>query len=114
MIKSLKIFAFLENRQIRPEGGAGRQHPQSIAIRYFLEDEEASRFAHHLDLIARFQRRQTRAQLAFRDGDQIELEIGIAGGVDVGVGALHAFAVDFQPELGKLPGGKRMNRRPHV
>ncbi len=110
ILKAIQIFAFFQNRQIRPNGGAGCQHPQSFAVGDLFEHKEARRFADDQYFITGLQRRQAWAQLAVRYGDQIELEIGIMWGVNVGVGALHALAVDIKTELGKLPGGEWFNR----
>jgi hypothetical protein len=36
------------------------------------------------------------AEFSFRHGDQIKLQVGIAGGINVRIGALNAITVDFQ------------------
>ena len=75
----------------------------------FVEHEETGRFCHNLHIIARLQRREAWAEFAVRDGNQIELEIRVIRRVNVRVGALHAFAVDIQPQLCKLPGCERVD-----
>ncbi len=111
IFKTLQVFPVLQDRKVRADGSTGRQHPQGVAVRYFLKHEEACRFADYLDLIVGFECRQPRAEFAIGNGDKIELEIRVIRRVDIGVGALHAFAVDFQSQLGELPGRKRLDGR---
>src|SRR5690606_39846871 len=109
IFKTLQVFAVLENREVRADGRTGSQHPQGVAVRDFVQHKETCRFAHNLNIIARFQCGKARAEFAVRDGDQIELKVRIIRRVDVRVGALHALPIDIQTQLGELPGGKWMN-----
>ena len=62
-----------------------------------------------MHLVAGLEGGKARAEFTVRNGDQIELEIRVIRRVNVRVGALHALAVDIQPQLRKLPGFKRVD-----
>ena len=109
IFKALQIFAVLQNGKIRADGRAGRQHPERVTVGDFIQHEEPRRVGDNLHFIARLQRGEAWAELTVRDGDQIELKVRVIRRINVRVGALYAFTVDIQPELGKLPGSKRMN-----
>ena len=111
IFESLEVFAVLQNREVRADGRAGRQHPQRFAIRHFIEHKEACGFTHNLYIVTGLQRGKARAELAVRHGDKIELQVRVIRCVDVRVSALYAFPPDIQTQLGKLPGRKRANGR---
>jgi hypothetical protein len=100
-----------KNGEKRPQGSAGRQHPQGLGLRHLVQNKEPCCPGRNLHGIAGLHGDQSRRERAARHHDKVKLVDRIGRAVDERVGPGHHLAIDFQRQACKLTRLERCDLR---